>query len=138
MVKRITPLTRKQSEIYSDFHKDLVLSPVSNDLAKKIDEESVKESIKNLILTDRFERPFQPFLGGNIRSLLFSNFVPGTIETVDAAIRSTLIAYEPRCEIVNIEIEPNPDLNAFRITIVFSIINSEKDTTLQVTLKRVR
>ena len=63
----ITPLTRKR-EIHSDFHKDLALLPGRNDIARRVNENSVKEAIKNILLTDRGERLFQPLVGSDIRA----------------------------------------------------------------------
>ena len=69
--------TKKKISLNSDFRKDLLVSPVSKDLALLKDEDAVKESIKNLILTDRGERLMQPYIGGNIRAMLFENMTPG-------------------------------------------------------------
>ena len=89
VVRIITPVLKKQS-LYSDFHKDLTQNPISEDLALKRDEESVKEAIKNLILTDKGERLMQPLVGGNIRAMLFENNSPATIKIIQEQIKSTI------------------------------------------------
>ena len=66
----ISPV-KKKINLNTDFRKDLLVSPVSFDVVLLKDEEAVKESIKNLILTDRGERLMQPYMGGNIRAMLF-------------------------------------------------------------------
>lgn len=134
----ITPQSRRKPETYSDFFKDLTLSPVNNDLARKIDEDSIKESIKNLVLTDRGERLFQPNLGCDIKKILFENVAPDTIIIAKEMIINTLKAYEPRAAIIGVDVHVPPDQNTLIVTIVFNIINREEPVTLNITLERVR
>lgn len=134
----LTPQSRRKPETYSDFFKDLTLSPINNDLARKIDEDSIKESIKNLVLTDRGERLFQPNLGCDIRKMMFENIGPDTILLVKEMIRNTIKTYEPRVAIIGIDVIAPPDQLSLFITIVFSIINKEEPITLNITLERVR
>jgi phage baseplate assembly protein W len=138
MVNVITPLTRKRPEYYSDLHKTLAINPVSNDLAKKIDEESVKESIKNLILTDRGERLFQPNLGCNVRRLLFDNYTPQTRLLIESAIRDTIEFYEPRCILIGIDVISKPDDNNITISVIFALANLPGEITLSIVLERTR
>lgn len=132
-----TPLTVKR-ELYSDFHKDFTQNPVSLDLARKTNEESVKESIKNLILTDQGERLFQPKLGTKVRALLFDNITPDVVISIRELIKDTLNTYEPRAEIIDVDVTSTIDSNDIRITVVFSVINIEEPITLTTTLTRVR
>lgn len=134
----ITPQSRRKPETYSDFFKDLTLSPVNSDLARKIDEDSIKESIKNLVLTDRGERLFQPNLGCDIRKILFENIAPDTIIIAKEMIINTLKAYEPRAAVIGVDVHTPPDQNILFVTIVFNIINKEEPVTLNITLERVR
>ena len=73
MVVNLITAKSKKISLYQDFKKDLELSPISSDITLNKDDEAVKESIRNLILTDRGERLMQPNLGGNIRAMLFEN-----------------------------------------------------------------
>lgn len=138
MVSIITPKSRKKEEYYSDIHKDLSLNPVSSDLAKKIDEESVKESIKNLILTDRGERLFQPNLGCDVRKLLFENYTPQTRLLIETAVRETIETYEPRCILIGIDIESQIDDNRININVIFTLANLSDEITLSIVLERTR
>ena len=133
----ITPQSRKKPETYSDFFKDLTLSPINNDVARKIDEDSIKESIKNLVLTDRGERPFQPNIGCDIRKILFENISPDTIIIAKEMIINTLKTYEPRAAIIGVDIHAPADGYTLVITIVFNVINREEPVTLNITLERV-
>jgi hypothetical protein len=133
----ITPLSRRY-ETYSDFFKDMTQSPVNADLARKVDENSVKESVRNLILTNRGERLFQPEIGCDIRQLLFENISPDTIIVAKEIIRTTIENYEPRCNIIGIDILGSIDSNNIGIIITFNIINREEPVVLTLTLDRVR
>lgn len=133
----ITPLSRR-TETYSDFFKDMTQSLVNADLARKIDENSVKESIRNLILTNRGERLFQPDVGCDIRQLLFENISTDTIIIAKELIRTTIENYEPRCSIIGIDILASIDSNDVGIIITFNIINREEPVVLTLTLDRVR
>jgi phage baseplate assembly protein W len=133
----ITPLTRR-SEIHSDFHKDLALLPGRNDIARRVNENSVKEAIKNILLTDRGERLFQPLVGSDIRALLFENVSPVTSIIMRDRIQSALEAYEPRCGLKDVEVLGDIDSNSVRINVVFYVINNETPQTLSIDIDRVR
>lgn len=122
---------------FSDFNNSMVTKG-DGDLAKTVDEFAVAQSIKNLILTDKMERPFQPTLGCDIRKSLFENFTPQTITVAKQRIAETIGQYEPRAEIINIDASPDEDNNALNMTIIFSLINSDVEQTLGLVLERIR
>ena len=64
--------------VYSDFFTDFSAHVNTGQLNKKTNEDAVKQSVRNLLLTDMYERPFQPTIGCNLRGLLFENFTPDT------------------------------------------------------------
>jgi phage baseplate assembly protein W len=138
MVQIITPRSRRKAEYYSDFRKDLFPNLVNADVSRKLDEEAVKESIKNLVLTDRGERFFRPDLGCDVRRLLFDNFTPQTKFSIESTIRTTITQYEPRCLLISVDAIPNEDMNSFFVTIVFNIINIPEEIELVLTLDRAR
>lgn len=133
----ISPSQQKR-ELYSDFRKDFLISPVNQDLARKTNEEAVKESILNLILTERGERFFRPNLGCDVRTMLFENISNATVLTIEEMIRKVIAAYEPRANVIDIVALPNIEGNAVDISITFNVINSERDIVLTTTLSRVR
>ena len=124
--------------IFSDFNTSLTAHPINKDLALKSDVEAVKQSIKNLVLTDKMERPFQPTIGCDVRKALFENFTPQTVMMVKSYIAETIEQYEPRCNLINIETSPDDDNNALNVRVLFSIINSERIDQLNLVLERVR
>ena len=133
----VTPI-RKKISIYSDLRKDLEIHPVSKDIALKYDEESVKESIKNLLLTDRGERLFQPSIGGNIKATLFENNTPATIKLLQDAVKDTINNYEPRANLIDVEVISKYDENTIAVNVVFYVRNLQDPVSLTVLLERIR
>lgn len=136
-IQLITPLKARQS-LYADFYKDMTVNPITNDLALRYDEDAVKESIKNLVLTDRGERLFQPTLGGDIRAMLFENNTPSTLKIIQEQIKSVINSYETRANVIDVQTTSNIDDNKVAVKIIFSIRNREDPITVTVFLERVR
>lgn len=134
----LTPTTKRKSEIYSDFHKDMTQSPINFDLARKIDEEAVKDSIRNLILTDRGERLFQPDIGSDVRKMLFENITNATIELIKDLITTTINNYEPRVNLIGVDVLTSIDSLQVDVIITFNIINRLEPVTFVITLDRAR
>jgi phage baseplate assembly protein W len=138
MVATVFTGKSKKITLYQDFKKNLEKSPVSSDLTVLKDEDSVKESIKNLILTNRGERLMQPDLGGNISGMLFENITPATLVLIQNNIRTTIDLYEPRAEIIDVIASSNIDDNVVKVEIAFYITNVQQPITLDVFLERTR
>ena len=129
-----------KSEYFSDFLSSLDKSPLSNDLAKIKDENSVKQSVRNLVLTGLGERLFQPTVGGNIRRMLFEPLNGFTADDIKKDILNTIRHNEPRVSLSNLVVTviPNHDQNSILVNILFSIVNDPKQITLSIVLQRVR
>jgi|TARA_B110000977_G_scaffold1051_1_gene1452 phage baseplate assembly protein W len=138
MVATVFTSNTKKINLYSDFKKTLEISPVSSDLTVNKDEDSVKESIKNLILTDRGERLMQPDLGGDINALLFENITPAMMVLIQNQVRTTIELYEPRATLIDVTATSNIDDNAVRVNIMFYITNVQQPIKLDVFLERTR
>lgn len=135
---RVTPRTRKIESVYSDFHKDLTVNPFSNDLALKKDEEAVKEALKNIIFMDKGEKLFQPTFGGNIRAMLFELNTPVTLKLIQEQIKTTINNYEPRVELIDVEVYSLIDDNSVVIKIIYALRNREEPLQIEFILERVR
>ena len=108
-------------------------------LARVTNEESVKLSIKNLILTRPNSRFYRPLVGSKINSLLFDPMDQITESSLKTAITSTIRNYEPRCNLQEVIIQPNYATQVYRVTIIFSLINiPDKTFALPITLIKVR
>jgi len=134
----ISPVRKRPQGIYADFTKDLAVNPVTGDLARIIDEEAVKESLKNLLLTDRGERLFQPEVGSDIRATLFENNTPATLTILKEQVIDTINTYEPRVTLIDVAVTSDYDDNKVYIKVSFYIRNRETPISLTVFLERVR
>jgi len=128
----------KDTEFYSDVLVGLDAHPQKHDLARNINANAVKRSIKNLIMTNKYERLFNPRIGSKIRNLLFEDVSTFTQVSLKQAITETIENYEPRAKLVDVVVTPYVDQQAYVITIVFYIINNIEPITFQTTLYRVR
>jgi phage baseplate assembly protein W len=137
VVNLLTPKSKKIT-IHTDFKKNLEVSPVSSDITVLKDEDAVKESIKNLILTDRGERLMQPTIGGNIRAMLFENITPSIITLIEEQVRTTINLYEPRAELIDVIVTSNIDDNIVRIKVIFYVRNNQQPISVDVFLERTR
>jgi phage baseplate assembly protein W len=133
----LTPRTRSQ-EFFSDFTREFDAIPGRTDIARLVNENAVKESIFNLIMTDRGERLFQPNIGCDIRGSLFENIDPNTMLILKENIKTTINTYEPRCNLRDVEVSGNIDTNELKVKIVFSVINTSTTSSLTIDLKRAR
>lgn len=133
----LTPRTRSQ-EFFSDFTRNLEQVPGRADISRVINENAVKESIKNLVMTDRGERLMQPNIGCDIRGSLFENIDPNTMLILEQNIKSTLRTYEPRCIVKEVQVFGNIDTNDLKVKVVFSVINTTTLSSVTIDLNRVR
>jgi phage baseplate assembly protein W len=136
-IPTISPL-RKKRTLYSDFYKDLTTNPISNDLAMRRDEDAIKESLKNLILTDRGERLMQPNVGSDVRASLFENVTPVTLKILEERVRDVINNYEPRVSLIDVDVTSLYDDNRVQVTIYFYVKNSEQPLSVDVFIERVR
>ena len=125
-------------EVYSDIDLSFLSHPITGKLTRKINREAVKQSVKSLILTDYYERPFKSDIGCGIRALLFENFHPAITQQMDTAIREVISNYEPRAVIHSVNIQARPDHHELNVSIVFFVTNDPEPISLNVLLERVR
>lgn len=136
-VKTSTPIRRKQ-ELYSDFFTDLLSLDVTRDIAKAMNEDAVKQSIRNLLLTNRGDRLFNNTLGSDIYSLLFENSSPALEQTLSDYIKTTLENYEPRAELIDVIVDSEADEHEVLVVINFRVLNKTEPVSLELVLNRIR
>lgn len=134
--QRSSIVSRKQQ--YSDLNLSLILHPTKKDIVPLTDIAAVKNSIKNLVLTGRYERLFNPDLSSGVRSLLFENATPDTKYKIEYYIRNVISEYEPRVGRVIVDVEDDSDNNAYYITITFNVRNINIQDSMNIYLERVR
>lgn len=130
--------TFKRKDVYSDFDMDFNINPLTGDLARKKDDLAIGQSVRNLIYTNFFERPFQPFIGSNIRGLLFENPDPIIIQNIRRQILELLANYEPRVNVIDVLVNDKRDMNAYEVTITYRINNLDEPVNVTMVLRRLR
>lgn len=126
------------SRTFTDINFNFSSHPSTADIVKNTDEEAVKGAIRNLIQTKNFDRPFHPEIGCGIHNLLFENFTPLTIQLARRAVEDILRAYEPRAEILDVQVTSPQDSNDLQITVVFRLINADNPLKVTTILNRTR
>ena len=123
-------------------YKDLDLffsKKTNNDLNKVTDIEAVKRSVRNLILTNTFEKPFHPEIGGNVRGLLFENMTPMVSAVISRKIEDSIINHEPRARLVGVKTQPDFDTNGYNVSVYFYVANGPTELLeLDTFLERLR
>lgn len=130
--------TKARLPDYADLDLDFNRKPGSKDVTKKIGDEAVKRSIRNLILTNFYDRPFQPRIGSSVQKLLFENFTDITAILISNAIKEVINNFEPRVTVLGVDVIPSPDDNAFTANITFTIRNRAEPFVIDVFLERIR
>ena len=130
--------SKRSTRIYKDLDLDFGRNIVTNDVNKLTDVEAVKRSVRNLINTNHFERPFHPEIGGNVRALLFENMTPLTALNLQRKIEEVLNNFEPRAKITQIIADPDIDRNGYRLEIRFYVIGIQNPITVETFLERLR
>lgn len=123
---------------FKDLDLNFNVHPVKKDITKHTGEMAVINSVKNLILTNHYERPFQPELGSNIRRMLFENLDTVTAASIEREITQTILNFEPRVRIEQIIVTPRYDENAYSVQMTFSIINRTEPISINFLLERIR
>ena len=127
-----------RSDFYTDFDFNFSSHPRTGDITTKTNEEAVKQSIRNLVLTRNFERPFRSYLGSQAYDLLFDLITPMTETMVEKSIEDCIRNFEPRAIVISVSVLVSPENNSVYITIVFKIKNTESPITVGLTLERTR
>ena len=124
-------------------YKDLDLffdkKNVSKDITKLTDIAAVKRSIRNLVLTNHYEKPFHPEIGSGVRDMLFEPMSALTAHVLTRKIEDVIENFEPRAKIIGVSAQPNLDRNEYRVTINFFVLNAPTELVdLTLFLERLR
>jgi phage baseplate assembly protein W len=114
------------------------LAKDTGEIFKKTEAAAVKQAVKNLVLTNHFEKPFNAKFGGNIQGLLFELADDETGEQVRETIIAAINEHEPRARVISVDVNSQPDFNSIEATITFRVINSGEIVTFTTILKRLR
>lgn len=131
-------MATRNTRTFSDLDLNFIANPITGDIAKKFDENAIKQSIKHLVMTNHYEKPFHPEIGSQVSALLFEPYSPMLQAVLQRAITQTIENFEPRAQLISVDVSLNPDNNEVFVSITFRIINTERPITVDLILQRTR
>lgn len=123
---------------YVDLDLDFFADPTTGDLMTKVGEDAIKRSVRNLIFTSFYDRPFQPYIGSNIRKILFDNITPFTAVLLKNAIASVINNFERRVSLQTVNVSEDIDNNGYNVRLEYVILNREEPIVTSLFLERIR
>lgn len=123
---------------YADLDLDFLAHPTTKDVMKKTGVEAIKRSVRNLLLTNFYDRPFQSYIGSNALKILFDNATPMSATFLKNAITETLKSYEPRIRVDDVEVKFDFDNNGYNVQLFFTIVNRNEPAAITLFLERIR
>ena len=124
---------------YTDLDLFFGKKTTSKDINKVTDIQAVKRSIRNLVLTNHYEKPFHPEIGSGVRGMLFEPMTPLTAHVLTRKIEEVIENFEPRAILVGVRATPNLDNNAYNVAIEFYVVNAPTElVNMEILLERLR
>jgi uncharacterized protein len=124
--------------IYTDVDTTFYRHPGNHDVLKRYDVDAVKTALRNIFLTEKFEKPFDPDFGLGMLGLLFENYHVAYNIVLKKKAMEQITRYEPRAIIDDIQIQETPDTNSLSVNLFFYVIGNPTKQELNVTVERVR
>lgn len=123
---------------FADLDLDFMPHPATGDVMKKTGIEAIKRSVRNLILTNFYDRPFRSYIGSGALKLLFENMNPITANFLNNAIREVVENYEPRVRVDDVVVNFDYDNNGYNVSLYFTILNRNEPAVINLFLERIR
>ena len=117
----------RNAQVFKDFNFNFTRHPVTGDIAKLTNISAVKASVKNLVMTNFYERPFHPEIGSDVRVALFEPMTPQVASRLGRNIEDVIVNFEPSTELISVIVNARIDRNAYEATVKFNVVNSETD-----------
>lgn len=131
--------TVAKKDLYSDLNLQFTPHPITGDVTRKTDTDAVRRAIRNIVLTNYYERPFKPGFGGNLIGLLFNLDTDRGLEKVSEKLTKTIETFEPRVKNVTIRVNnEGMNTNTLELSIFYNIINGSRNQELSLTVSRAR
>ena len=130
--------SNRTSRTFKDLDLDFGLNSVTKDVNKLTDAEAIKRSVRNLINTNNYERPFRPEIGSGIRGLLFEPMTELTSHFMRQKISEMLQEFEPRIVVKNVLVRPDGGTNSYTCKIIFTIVGTLEPVVVETFLERLR
>ena len=123
---------------WSDLDLDFTAHPVTKDIVRKTNVEAVKRAVRNLIRTNKYEKPFHPEIDGGVTRHLFGLSTPYMKHDIELAVRNCLKNFESRVIVDDVRVSGDLDTNGFNVSIFFTVINSPEPIEVRLFLERIR
>tara|TARA_A100001015_G_scaffold22215_1_gene25240 strand:+ start:1320 stop:1751 length:432 start_codon:yes stop_codon:yes gene_type:complete len=133
-----TNKSKRSNRIYSDLNLSFTKNPATKDVAKLFDVQAIKRSVKNIILTNKYERPFNSDFGCNLRGFLFENITEPLLVVIKDRISMAIEKFEPRVSVEDVFVKEEDGSNGISIMVSFKINGVEQPVTVSTFLQRVR
>ena len=128
----------RSSRIFKDLNLDFQQNTATKDIQKLKDIEAVKRSVRNLVNTNHYEKPFHPEIGSNLRAMLFELMTPQMNHVISKQIENLINNYEPRCNLTQVHKQPRFDRNGYSVQISFRVNNHQEPVIVESFLERLR
>jgi phage baseplate assembly protein W len=123
---------------YSDLDLDFIPHPTTGDVVKKTGDDAIKRSVRNLIMSNFYEKPFRHGIGSNALKLLFSPVNNITANMLKDAIREVINNYERRITLTELNVDFDFDNNGYNVTLQYIILNRPEPLVTTIFLERIR
>ena len=131
--------SKRSARIYSDIDLFFGKKTSNDDIQSITDIKAVKRSVRNLVLTNHYEKPFHPEIGSGVRDMLFENMTPITAQILSRKIEDVINNFEPRARLIGVTAIPLLDKNTYEVSIEFYVVNQPTELVdLSIMLERVR
>ena len=135
-LKKIGGSNLKRSRSFKDFSVNFARNPFTDDLSVVNNDNSIKQAVKNIILTSPGEKPFQPLVGSSVNRLLFEPLDAFTADAVAEEIRTTINQYEPRVKLTKVNVTPIIEGNKLNVSLEYKIVGLPIVETIEFVLQR--
>ena len=128
----------RSAKVFKDLNLGFEQNTATKDIQKIKDVEAVKRSVRNLINTNHYEKPFHPEIGSNLRAMLFELMTPQMNHVISKQIENLINNYEPRCNLVQVFTQPMLERNGYSVQISFRVQNHPDEVIVESFLERLR
>ena len=133
-----TNKSKRSNRIYADLNLSFTKNPATKDVARLFDVQAIKRSVKNIILTNKYERPFDSDFGCNLRGFLYENITEPLLVIIKDRVAMAIEKYEPRVSVEDVVVVDDQEKNGLSIMVSFLINGTEAPVSVSTFLQRVR
>lgn len=123
---------------YRDIDLNFTAHPITGDVAKKIGDDAIIQSMMCLLSTGKYERLLQPSIYSDLKQQLFEPLDSITASAIKTAIVSVINKHEPRVDLTEVNVSPDYDNNGYSVALTFFILNQTNPITVEFFLERIR